>query len=85
MKDNYMGVSSSGELEWFTSWYDPLIDYKANGGPGSGLNVAFLVLPQDREFASFLYETSANASGWSSITKWPLSATGTKRRFGASA
>ena len=64
MKDNYMGVSSSGELEWFTSWYDPLIDYKANGGPGSGLNVAFLVLPQDREFASFLYETSAKASGW---------------------
>ncbi|MCH2461352.1 MAG: twin-arginine translocation signal domain-containing protein [Gemmatimonadetes bacterium] len=64
LKDNYMGVSSAGELEWFTSWYDPLIDHKANGGPAAGLGTAFLVLPQDPEFAAFVYEASANAAGW---------------------
>lgn len=64
LKDNYMGVSSSGELEWFTTWYDPLIDHKANGGPAAGLGTAFLVLPQDPEFAAFVYEASANAAGW---------------------
>ncbi len=64
MRDNYMGYSSGGDLESFTNWYDPLIDYKAQGGPASGMNVAFLVLPQDREFASYVYEASANVAGW---------------------
>ena len=65
LKDNYMGVSSAGDLEWFTTWYDPLINHKANGGGASGLGPAFLILPQDRELASFIYESAANAAGWS--------------------
>ena len=64
LKDNYMGVSSAGDLEWFTSWYDPIINHKANGGPGSGLGPAFLILPQDAELSSLIYESSANAAGW---------------------
>ena len=64
VKDNYMGVSDAGELEWFTSWYDPIVNHKANGGPGSGLQAAFLILPQEPELASFIYEASANAAGW---------------------
>ena len=64
LKDNYMGVSSDGKLEWFTNWYDPIVNHKANGGAGSGLGPAFLILPQDRELASFIYEASANAAGW---------------------
>ncbi|MCH7933641.1 MAG: twin-arginine translocation signal domain-containing protein [Gemmatimonadetes bacterium] len=64
LKDNYMGVSDAGELEWFTSWYDPLVNHKANGGPSSGLGPAFLILPQDKELSSFIYEASANAAGW---------------------
>jgi len=65
LKDNYMGVSSDGNLEWFTNWYDPIVNHKANGGAGSGLGPAFLILPQDPELASFIYEASANAAGWS--------------------
>jgi hypothetical protein len=64
LKDNYMGVSSDEKLEWFTNWYDPIVNHKANGGAGSGLGPAFLILPQDRELASFIYEASANAAGW---------------------
>lgn len=63
-RDNYMGVAADGSLEWFTSWYDPLVDHKANGGPGSALDTAFLVLPHDRDFAALVYETCANAFGW---------------------
>jgi hypothetical protein len=65
VRDNYMGVSSDGRLEWFTSWYDPLIDHKANGGPGAGLDAAFLMLPQEPEIAALVYEATANAQGWS--------------------
>ena len=65
LKDNYMGVSNDGNLEWFTTWYDPIVNHKANGGPASGLGSAFLILPQDPELASFIYEASANAAGWS--------------------
>ena len=64
VRDNYMGVSSDGRLEWFTSWYDPLIGHKANGGPGAGLDAAFLILPQEPELAAFVYEATANAQGW---------------------
>ena len=59
-----MGVSDAGELEWFTTWYDPIVNHKANGGPSSGLQAAFLILPQEPELASFIYEASANAAGW---------------------
>ena len=63
-KDNYMGVSNDGNLEWITSYYDPIVNHKSNSGPGGGVGTAFLLLPQDREFATFVYESAANALGW---------------------
>ena len=63
-KANYMGVTKNGDLQWFTGYYDPIVDYKANGGPAGGLMAAFYILPQNREFASFLYEAAARQLGW---------------------
>ena len=63
-RENFLGVGSDGRLEWVTSYYDPIVNHKANGGPGAGVGTAFLLLPQDRELATFLYESAANALGW---------------------
>ena len=63
-RDNFIGTSRDGRLEWVTSYYDPIVNHKANGGPGAGVGVAFLLLPQDRETATLLYESAANALGW---------------------
>ena len=63
-RENFLGVDSDGRLEWVTSYYDPIVNHKANGGPGAGVGTAFLLLPQDRELATFLYESAANALGW---------------------
>ncbi len=63
-RDNFIGMSGDGRLEWVTSYYDPIVNHKANGGPGAGVRVAFLLLPQDREMATLLYESAANALGW---------------------
>ena len=62
-RENYVGVSSDGKLEWVTSYYDPLVKWKLNGPPGGGMSTAFLLAPQNREFASFMYEAAVNASG----------------------
>ncbi len=63
-RDNFIGMSRDGRLEWVTRYYDPIVNHKANGGPGAGVGVAFLLLPQDRETATLLYESAANALGW---------------------
>jgi len=63
-KDNYMGFNNRNELEWSTTYYDPLEDFKVNGGAGGGTGVAFYLLPQSPEIAMILYDTSANAQGW---------------------
>ena len=63
-RDNFIGMSGDGRLEWVTRYYDPIVNHKANGGPGAGVGVAFLLLPQDRETATLLYESAANALGW---------------------
>lgn len=63
-RKNYVGVAKDGKLEWVTSYYDPLVNFKLNGPPAAGLITAFMLLPQNREFASFLYEAAANAAGW---------------------
>jgi Linalool dehydratase/isomerase len=63
-RKNYMGISSDGKLEWITSYYDPVENFKVNGGAASGLNTAFMVLPQNRELATIIYEAAANAAGW---------------------
>jgi hypothetical protein len=63
-RKNYVGVGTDGKLEWVTSYFDPQVNWKLNGPPGGGLLAAFLVAPQNREFASFLYEAAVNASGY---------------------
>ena len=63
-RENYVGVGSDGRLEWTTTYYDPIVNHKANGGPASGPVRAFFLLPQDRELATFIYESAANALGW---------------------
>ena len=62
-KKNYVGVGADGKLEWVTSYFDPQVNFKLNGPAAGGALTAFLVAPQDREFATFLYEAAANASG----------------------
>ena len=63
-RDNYMGIGDDGALEWVTNYYDPLVNHKANGGPAAGISTAFMVLPQQRELATTLYDAAANALGW---------------------
>ena len=63
-RENFLEIGSDGRLEWVTSYYDPIVNHKANGGPGAGVGTAFLLLPQDRELATLLYESAANALGW---------------------
>lgn len=53
-RKNYVGVSADGKLEWVTSYYDPIVGFKLNGpAAGTGMSTAFLLAPQNREFASF--------------------------------
>jgi hypothetical protein len=51
---NYVGVSGEGKLEWVTNYNDPIVGFKFNRPPGGDLATAFLLAPQNREFASFL-------------------------------
>ena len=62
-RKNHVGVSADGKLEWVTQYYDPIANWKLNAPPVAGLSTAFLLAPQDREYASFLYEAAANAAG----------------------
>ena len=62
-RKNYVGVAADGKLEWVTSYYDPVVNFKLNGPPAGGMSTAFLLAPQDREFATFLYEAAVNAGG----------------------
>ncbi|HEV3058738.1 MAG TPA: hypothetical protein VGY48_10840 [Vicinamibacterales bacterium] len=62
-RKNYVGVGADGKLQWVTSYYDPLANFKLNGPAAGGMLAAFLIAPQNREFAAFLYEAAANAAG----------------------
>jgi Linalool dehydratase/isomerase len=64
-RKNYIGVGSDGKLQWVTAYYDPLVNFKLNSpGAAGGLSAAFLIAPQNREYATFLYEAAANALGY---------------------
>lgn len=63
-RDNYIGVSSDGKLDWITAYYDPMVDYKLNSGAAGGLLTAFLMLPQEPELAGFIYDAAANSLQW---------------------
>ncbi len=62
-RKNYVGVSADNRLEWVTQYYDPIVNWKLNAPPAAGVSTAFLLAPQNREFASFLYDAAANAAG----------------------
>ena len=36
-RDNFIGMSGDGRLEWVTRYYDPIVNHKANGGPGAAV------------------------------------------------
>ena len=40
-----------------------MVNFKLNGLPAAGMSTAFLLAPQNREFATFLYEAAVNAAG----------------------
>jgi len=63
-KDNYMGINDQNELEWLTFYYDPIENFKINGGAAGGSGIAFYLLPQSPEIATYLYDASAEALGW---------------------
>ena len=65
-RENFLGVGSDGRLEWVTSYYDPIVNHKANGGPGAGVGTAFLLLPQDRELARS--STNRRPTPWAGTT-----------------
>lgn len=62
-RKNYVGVSADGKLEWVTNYYDPLVGFTLNGPVAGAMSTAFLLAPQNREFAAFLYEAAVNAGG----------------------
>ncbi len=63
-RENYMSVNRKGELEWFTMYYDPILDHHHTRGAASGLAVSLYMLPQNRAFASFLYEAAVHTLKW---------------------
>ena len=68
-KDNYMGINDRNELEWLTSFYDPIEDFKLNGPGASGTMLAYYLLPQSPELGTLIYEAAANAQGWRDPTR----------------
>lgn len=62
-RKNYVGVDADGKLQWVTQYYDPIANWKFNAPAAAGTLAGFLLLPQDREFGTFLYEAAANAAG----------------------
>ena len=63
-RKHYMSVSKHGKLEWFCRYYDPMINYMHKGTATTALHTACFVLPQNREFATFLYEAAMLENGW---------------------
>jgi hypothetical protein len=63
-RTSYYGVEG-GTLRWVTLYYDPLIQHHQTVGPSGGFANAMYLIPQDPEFAEFLYHGAAARAGWS--------------------
>ena len=63
-RENFLGVGRDGRLEWVTSYYDRSSTTRPTAAPAPASGPRFLLLPQDRELATFMYESAANALGW---------------------
>ena len=68
-KENYIGINEQNELEWLTTFYDPLENLKLNGPGAGGIMLAYYLLPQSPELGSLIYEAAANAMGWRNPTQ----------------
>ena len=69
IRGDYFGFDSSGNLEWTTFYYDPLIEHNHTLGPAGGLGVAFYLMPQDPAFAETLYRAAVSRLGWDNPAK----------------
>jgi hypothetical protein len=69
-RENYMLYGPDGSVQGITAYYDPIEDFHLRfpGGAASGLNTAHLMLPQDRELGTMIYEAAVNAAGWRNST-----------------
>ncbi len=67
-RENYISIGDDGLLQSVTSYYDPIAKFNARGGAAAGVLTAHMILPQDRELGTRLYDTAANALGWRNAT-----------------
>src|SRR5262249_38652536 len=65
-RENYVKVDNHGHLQSVTRYYDPVEKFHAGGAVAGGLGTAHLMLPQNRELGTLLYDAAANALGWRS-------------------
>jgi hypothetical protein len=65
VKQRFLGISSSGRVEWTALYYDPIVDYLHKAGPTSGLSMTLYLLPQSPLLAEMLYRTAVDEIGWS--------------------
>jgi hypothetical protein len=65
-RENYMSVGSDGGLASMTMYYDPVEDFHFGTNPVGSLNTAHLMLPQNRELGTMIYDAAANTLGWRS-------------------
>jgi len=67
-RENYMTFGSDGAFQGMTLYYDPVENFHVPGGVGGSLNSAHLMLPQDPELGTMIYEAAAAAGGWRTST-----------------
>ena len=66
-RTEYLPLLEGRGGDTLTQYYDPLISYHHLTGHGGGLGVAFAVAPQKRDAGRLLFETAAEALGWTSL------------------
>jgi len=69
VQDKFFGFDKSGNLEWATLYYDPVIEHHHRLGPGGGLGVCLYLMAQQPEFAEKLYHSAVGAAGWNDPKK----------------
>jgi hypothetical protein len=72
-RKHYMGLDRKGELDWFAFYYDPLEEsmctLRDEVGAYAAIAITLYVLPQDRVFATQLYEMAVRKLGWNDPKK----------------
>ncbi len=63
----YLPLLEGRGANTLTQYYDPLINYHHLIGHGGGLGAAFAVAPQKREEGLLVFESAAEALGWTSL------------------